>query len=198
GSGARVAGGELAFGYVAAHLLTQRVTLGGTAAPSVGNTPPPAALDAATLDALAARARLPSGPLRALDRVVGVWPEGGRAGLGHLRGELDLAPDAWYFRDHTFQDPTFPTSLAIEAILQLFRLALTHLHPGDDPDALTFDVLALDEPTLWRSRGQIGPDAPRICIDLELTEVPDGGEGVAAASAWVSCEGRTVVHAERV
>ena len=66
--------------------------------------------------------RLPHGPLRMIDRVLGYWPEGGKAGLGRLLAEQTVDPAAWYFKAHFYRDPVQPGSLGVEAMLQLLSV----------------------------------------------------------------------------
>ena len=94
-----------------------------------------------------------------LDRVTGIWPAGGPAGLGRYRAETDVDPAAWFFKAHFFQDPVQPGSLGLEAMLQLLQFAMIHAGHGRGSRAARsrFEPLALGEPHSWKYRGQVLP-----------------------------------------
>lgn len=41
--------------------------------------------------------QLPAPPMLMMDRITSVSADGGEAGLGHIKAELDLHPDLWFF-----------------------------------------------------------------------------------------------------
>jgi 3-hydroxymyristoyl/3-hydroxydecanoyl-(acyl carrier protein) dehydratase len=126
--------------------------------------------------------RLAVGPkLRMIDRLTGVWLQGGSAGLGRVRAEKDVDASDWFFRAHFFQDPVQPGSLGLEAMLQALRALL--LEQGG---AARFELL--DRPMTWKYRGQVVPENRVVTIDLEVTEAGEDARGrfaIAAGSLWV-------------
>jgi len=176
---------EVAFGLYSAPLLTQTATL-----PTLQTPEGPGVVDIALIDDQPNG--LPADELRLIDRILADWHDGGTARLGRLRARLRVPPDAWFFRDHTFQDPTLPTSIAVEAMLQLLRYAGTRR--GWVPLAG-----ALDEPLRWRATGQLLPGDLDPWIEVDLTERRDTPEGpVATARAWLFVGDRAILHAEHL
>jgi len=133
--------------------------------------------------------RMETAPLLMLDRVTGIWPSGGPAGLGRYRAETDVEPAAWFFKAHFFQDPVQPGSLGLEAMLQLLQFAMMHQGAVERPVvAARFEPLALGEPHSWKYRGQVLPRNRRVItlLDLVRTGEDDRGPFAAAdASLWV-------------
>ncbi|MFF9858868.1 beta-ketoacyl synthase N-terminal-like domain-containing protein [Streptomyces tendae] len=131
--------------------------------------------------------RLPGRMLLMLDRVTGFWPEGGSAGLGRLRSEKDVRPDAWFFRAHFFQDPVQPGSLGVEAMCQLLQY---HLIEGGAADGIVhprFDPVLPGRETVWTYRGQITPTNRLIRVDMDIVETGTDARGpyaVADATLW--------------
>ncbi|MEU5736652.1 beta-ketoacyl synthase N-terminal-like domain-containing protein [Streptomyces tendae] len=131
--------------------------------------------------------RLPGRMLLMLDRVTGFWPEGGSAGLGRLRSEKDVRPDAWFFRAHFFQDPVQPGSLGVEAMCQLLQY---HLIEGGAADGIVhprFDPVLPGRETVWTYRGQITPASRLIRVDMDIVETGTDARGpyaVADATLW--------------
>ena len=142
-------------------------------------------------------ARLPHGKLLMLDRLSGWWPDGGAAGLGRLRAEVDVDPGAWFFKAHFFQDPVQPGSLGLEAMVQLLQLAMLKLGMDEGMHAPRFEPIALEQPMSWSYRGQVVPEDDRVTVTMELTERGQGDRGPwlrANASLWV--DGRRIYEAE--
>ena len=133
-------------------------------------------------------ARLAKPFLRMLDRVTGMWPQAGEAGLGRYRAEKDVDPDAWFFKAHFFQDPVQPGSLGLEAMLQLLQFAMLERGMDQDLANARFEPIALHQAISWKYRGQVRPHNKLISTTLEITAVGEDERGVFAiadASLWV-------------
>lgn len=131
--------------------------------------------------------RLPGPMLLMLDRITGYWPDGGSAGLGRLRSEKDVSPDAWFFRAHFFQDPVQPGSLGIEAMCQLLQYHLLESGAADGVPHPGFEPVLPGREAAWTYRGQITPANRLIRVDMDIVESGTDGQGpyaVADASLW--------------
>ncbi|MEU5715849.1 beta-ketoacyl synthase N-terminal-like domain-containing protein [Streptomyces sp. NPDC020403] len=131
--------------------------------------------------------RLPGPMLLMLDRITGHWPDGGSAGLGRLRSEKDVRPDAWFFRAHFFQDPVQPGSLGIEAMCQLLQYHLLESGAADGVPRPRFEPVLPGRETVWTYRGQITPANRLIRVDMDIVESGTDTRGpyaVADASLW--------------
>jgi 3-hydroxymyristoyl/3-hydroxydecanoyl-(acyl carrier protein) dehydratase len=136
-----------------------------------------------------AGARLPSGRLRMLHRVTGLWPDGGRHGRGRVRAERDVDADDWYFKAHFFQDPVQPGSLGMEAMAQALQIFLFETIGEDVRATHRFEGITTGpEPLVWKYRGQVLPEDPLITVDLDVTArgVDERGPfALAEGSLWV-------------
>ncbi|MEU0302625.1 beta-ketoacyl synthase N-terminal-like domain-containing protein [Streptomyces sp. NPDC006175] len=130
---------------------------------------------------------LPGPMLLMLDRITGYWPDGGSAGLGRLRSEKDVRPDAWFFRAHFFQDPVQPGSLGLEAMCQLLQYHLIESGAADGVPHARFEPVLPGRETAWTYRGQITPANRLIRVDMDVVESGTDERGpyaVADASLW--------------
>ncbi|MDQ0693782.1 polyketide synthase [Streptomyces sp. W4I9-2] len=131
--------------------------------------------------------RLAGEMLLMLDRITGHWPDGGSAGLGRLRSEKDVRPDAWFFRAHFFQDPVQPGSLGIEAMCQLLQYHLLEQGAADGLVNPGFEPVLPGREAAWTYRGQITPANRLIRVDMDIVESGTDARGpyaVADASLW--------------
>jgi 3-hydroxymyristoyl/3-hydroxydecanoyl-(acyl carrier protein) dehydratase len=143
--------------------------------------------------------RLPTDRLVMIDRITGRWTDGelaGKAGLGRLRAEKDVAAKQWFFKAHFYQDPVQPGSLGIEALLQAVQALAIDLGLGAGLTAPRFETQAVDVPMSWKYRGQVIPDNHVVVVDVEITEIRREAQGVlvvAAGSLWV--DGKRIYEA---
>jgi 3-hydroxymyristoyl/3-hydroxydecanoyl-(acyl carrier protein) dehydratase len=133
------------------------------------------------------RPRLADGMMLMLDRVDGIWPGAGAAGLGQLRAVKDIDCSEWFFRAHFFQDPVQPGSLGIEAMLQALQFHMLHAGMDRGMANARFEPIALGRPHKWKYRGQVLPKHRQVHTTLEITQAGRDDRGVYAlanASLW--------------
>ena len=70
-------------------------------------------------------AQLPVPPMLMFDRVTEIRRDGGSHDKGHMRAELDIKPDLWFFECHFPGDPVMPGCLGLDALWQLVGFFLT-------------------------------------------------------------------------
>ncbi|MBA2320599.1 MAG: 3-hydroxyacyl-[acyl-carrier-protein] dehydratase FabA, partial [Deltaproteobacteria bacterium] len=131
---------------------------------------------------------LPSQMLLMIDRVDGWWPDGGKKGLGRVRGRKDVEASEWFFKAHFFSDPVQPGSLGIEAMIQAVQWAAIELHLHEGMAAPRFEGLALDVAMSWKYRGQVVPRNQVVTVDMEIVEIRREANGVlvlADGFLWV-------------
>lgn len=158
------------------------------------------ALDACPLRYFGGSLRLPEERLVMIDRLTGLWRTGelaGKAGLGRLRAEKDVAARQWFFKAHFYQDPVQPGSLGIEALLQALQALVIELDLGRGLASPRFETQAVGVTMSWKYRGQVIPSNHVVVVDVELTEVREE-EGarvvVAEGSLWV--DGKRIYEAK--
>jgi len=64
-------------------------------------------------------AQLPAPPMLMMDRITEISLGGGAYGKGHIVGELDVAPNNWFFDCHFRGDAMMPASLGLDAMWQM-------------------------------------------------------------------------------
>jgi acyl transferase domain-containing protein/3-hydroxymyristoyl/3-hydroxydecanoyl-(acyl carrier protein) dehydratase len=149
--------------------------------------------------AFASTLRLGRDKLRLIDRITGLWPTGGKAGLGRIRVEKDIAAADWFFKAHFFQDPVQPGSLGIETMLQALQVMMIDCGLSEGISGPRFEACALEKPMTWKYRGQVGPDNRVVVVDMELTAIGADERGrfvVASGSLWV--DGKQIYRVQGV
>ena len=140
--------------------------------------------------------RLPGKMLLMIDRISGYWPEGGQAGLGRLRADKRVDVGEWFFKAHFFQDPVWPGSLGLEAMLQTLQFYMIHQGLGHGVENASFEPIALEQSFTWKYRGQVAPHRELVTIDVEILDRGTDEQGrpyvLAESSLWV--DGLRIYH----
>jgi len=147
----------------------------------------------------AGRAALPTGMLRIIDRLDGVWPKAGKAGLGQLRTAKAVDPGEWFFRAHFFQDPVQPGSLGLEAMAQGLQAWALHIGLDEGMRRPRLQSLALARRHRWKYRGQVVPEQRRVHCTLEISALEHEADSrllIADGSLWV--DGRRIYEASGI
>lgn len=129
---------------------------------------------------------------RMVHRVDALALEGGPHGHGLVLGSVDVDPSFWFFKAHFHQDPVWPGSLGLEAMLQLLE-AYAVERWGRDVEVGGFQLNAGDEHG-WEYRGQVVPTAERVRVQVVVTEVDDAARRVRA-ECLLAVDGRTIYSA---
>lgn len=160
------------------------------------------------------RPPFPSDQFRMVQEIEWLVPDGGPQGLGFVRGNIPVDPEAWFFKAHFYQDPVWPGSLGLESFLQLLKVYAMQRW-GDDlmvpsPDQggaiippaeprlgrfppREFSAVALGRPHAWTYRGQVLPSDHRVQVEAVITAVNDEQQW-ALASGYLSVDGRVIYH----
>ncbi len=64
-------------------------------------------------------AQLPLPNMLMFDRIIEINANGGNAGKGYIKAELDISEDLWFFACHFPGDPVMPGCLGLDAMWQL-------------------------------------------------------------------------------
>ena len=137
--------------------------------------------------------RPPGGRLRLIDRVVSFDPGGGRYGLGCLRAEADIHPEAWFLACHFVDDRVMPGTLMYECCNQALRLLLLRRGWLLDRPGLRFEPVPEIEAVLT-CRGPVTPQTQRVHYEVHLKEAGFRPEPCAVADAWLFADGRRIVR----
>lgn len=184
------------FGFFPAEALANQVGLPTSDEERAGLRATAPGLDLGALRG-AGRAPLPGPRLFMLDRVTGFWPEGGRAGLGRLRGEKDVRPEEWFLKAHFYQDPVQPGSLGLQALVQLLQCFMLERGMDRGLTRPRFEPLALGRPLTWKYRGQVVPSNRLVTTEIEVTGTGTDEAGrFAVADGWLWVDGIRIYGAQ--
>ena len=139
------------------------------------------------------RPRLAGPMLRMIDRVDGLWPEAGKAGLGQMRAVKDVDAGEWFFKAHFFQDPVQPGSLGIEAMIQALQLFMLEARMDEGIAEPRFEPLATDSALTWKYRGQVLAHHRTVHTTIEIT-----ARGRDERGAWATCEASLWADGQRI
>lgn len=135
---------------------------------------------------------LPSSDLALLDRVTEVIPEGGRYGLGLIRAEKDIDPEAWFLTCHFVDDPVMPGTLMYESSLQALRVLLLRMGWIGEADRIAYEPRPGVNSRL-RCRGQVKPGTRTAAYEVSIKELGFGPEPYAIADTVMYADGRPIV-----
>jgi 3-hydroxymyristoyl/3-hydroxydecanoyl-(acyl carrier protein) dehydratase len=111
-------------------------------------------------------APFPGDRLRMLDQVTRFVPDGGPKGLGLIEGSKEVRSGEWFFEAHFYQDPVWPGSLGLEALLQLLKVAAARRWP-----AAWFECNLGKH--RWAYRGQVVPGNSQVTVQAVVTAVDE-------------------------
>ncbi len=137
--------------------------------------------------------RLPGGRLRLIDRIVSFEPHGGRYGLGLIRAEADIDPEAWYLVCHFVDDRVMPGTLMYECCNQALRVLLLRRGWFLERPGLRFEPVPGVEAVLT-CRGPVTPAVRRVHAEVHLREAGSRPEPYVRADAFLYADGRRIVR----
>ncbi len=142
---------------------------------------------------LPAALRLPGGRMKLIDRVLEIDPNGGRYGLGLIRAEADIRPDAWFLTCHFVDDMVMPGTLMYECCAHTLRVLLQRMGWMTDKPGVYYGPVIGVESTL-KCRGPVTPDTRKVIYEIELSEIGYGPEPFVIADAHMFADGHRIVY----
>ncbi|MDE2295938.1 MAG: 3-hydroxyacyl-[acyl-carrier-protein] dehydratase FabA [Gammaproteobacteria bacterium] len=131
--------------------------------------------------------RLPSGPMRMVDRITWISASGGPFGQGELRAEFDIDPSLWFFACHFPGDPVMPGCLGLDAMWQLIGFFLAWSgHRG------LGRALGVDEVRFF---GQVQPQVKIVSYQIDIKRVITRRLIMATADASLAADGQKIYTA---
>jgi 3-hydroxymyristoyl/3-hydroxydecanoyl-(acyl carrier protein) dehydratase len=134
-------------------------------------------------------APFPDGRWRMVDLVETYLPDGGEHGLGYVRGGIDVDPSAWFFAAHFVDDPVWPGSLGLEAMLQLMKVLAAERWGADA--AARFEAMAPGREHRWTYRGQVIPPDSRVTVEATVTSLDEAARTLVA-DGLLAVDGRII------
>ena len=131
--------------------------------------------------------RLPLPPMLMFDRITHIDDAGGAHGLGHIRAELDVKPDLWFFACHFQGDPVMPGCLGLDAMWQLIGFYLTWLKlPGRGRALGAGEV---------KFTGEVGPGVKQVVYEIDIKRVIKRKLVMAIGDARLLADGNEIYTA---
>jgi acyl transferase domain-containing protein/3-hydroxymyristoyl/3-hydroxydecanoyl-(acyl carrier protein) dehydratase len=118
---------------------------------------------------------LPDSPLRMIDRLTVLKTDGGPKGFGLVEGTKSIDPNEWFFSAHFYQDPVWPGSLGIEAMMQLLQVYALERW-GNSINRFLYT----NTQHQWNYRGQVLPSNRKVTVQMLVTDVNDADKIVRA------------------
>src|SRR5260221_338378 len=112
---------------------------------------------------------LPIGRMRLVDRVLHLDPNGGRFGIGLIRAEHDICPDAWFLTCHFIDDQVMPGTLMYECCLHTLRIFLLRLGWVGERGAVAWEPVPGVASRL-KCRGQVTAATRLVTYEVTLKE----------------------------
>lgn len=132
-------------------------------------------------------AQLPMPPMLMFDRITSIGETGGANNKGHVRAELDVRPDLWFFQCHFAGDPVMPGCLGVDAMWQLVGFFLGWLGAHGRGRALGVGEVKFSDMVLPSVRHvEYGIDFKRVFRSKLVLGIADG---------WLKADGRTIYEA---
>ena len=133
-------------------------------------------------------ARLPTGNMLMIDRIIDINAHGGEHGKGSITAELDIHPELWFFGCHFVDDPVMPGCLGLDALWQLCGFFLSWSGCKGKGRALGAGNV--------KFTGQILPTASKVTYQLTMKRVILRRLSMVIADGTVSVDGRQIYSAE--
>ena len=129
-------------------------------------------------------AQLPMPPMLMFDRITEVTEDGGAHGKGHVRAELDVRPDLWFFPCHFQGDPVMPGCLGLDALWQMTGFFLGWLGEPGKGRALGVGEVKLT--------GMVTPAVKKVTYEVEITRLVLRKLKMAVSNGIMKADGQTV------
>jgi 3-hydroxymyristoyl/3-hydroxydecanoyl-(acyl carrier protein) dehydratase len=136
--------------------------------------------------------RLPGGRMKLIDRVINLDPAGGRFGLGLIRAEADIQPDAWFLTCHFVDDRVMPGTLMYECCAHTLRIYLQRIGWVTENPAVFYEPVREVDATL-KCRGPVTPATGKVVYELEVKEIGYRPEPYVIADAYMYADGHCIV-----
>lgn len=129
----------------------------------------------------------PDGYLTMLDGIDRLEKNGGPQGLGFIRGYKKVNPSDWFFQAHFYQDPVWPGSLGLEALIQLLKVLAREFWP----ECQAFLPMADANPHIWVYRGQVIPHNTQALVE-GVVSLRDDAQRLIIADGKLAVDGLVI------
>ena len=135
----------------------------------------------------AGNAQLPLPPMLMFDRISEISDDGGDNGKGHIRAELAVRPDLWFFACHFKGDPVMPGCLGLDALWQMLGFFLGWLGGEGRGRALSVGEVKFS--------GMVMPNVKHVQYGVDLKRVLRSKLVLGIGDGWLKADGETIYKA---
>ena len=133
-------------------------------------------------------AQLPLPPMLMFDRITSIGEDGGAYGKGHVRAELDVRPDLWFFACHFKGDPVMPGCLGVDALWQLCGFFLGWSGSPGRGRALGVGEVKFSD--------QVLPSVSKVVYGVDLKRVFRSKLVLGIGDGFLEADGRRIYEAK--
>jgi 3-hydroxyacyl-[acyl-carrier protein] dehydratase/trans-2-decenoyl-[acyl-carrier protein] isomerase len=133
-------------------------------------------------------AQLPLPPMLMFDRITAIGEDGGEHGKGHIRAELDVRSDLWFFACHFKGDPVMPGCLGLDALWQMLGFFLGWIGGQGRGRALQAGEVKFS--------GMVLPTAKLVEYGVDLKRVLKSKLVLGIGDGWLKVDGTTIYQAK--
>lgn len=137
--------------------------------------------------------RLPSGRMNLVHRVPLLDPQGGRFGIGFIRGEADIHPEDWFLTCHFVDDQVMPGTLMYECCLHTLRILLMRRGWVGEQSEVAFEPVPGVGSQL-KCRGQVTARTRLVTYEVTIKERGYRPEPYVIGDALMIADGKPVVE----
>ena len=136
---------------------------------------------------------LPDGRMNLVHRIAHLDPNGGRFGLGLVRGEADIHPEDWFLTCHFVDDRVMPGTLMFECCLHTLRVFLLRLGWVAEQGSVALEPVPGVESQL-KCRGQVLDTTKLVSYEVSIKEIGYRPEPYVIADALMYADGKPIVE----
>ena len=136
---------------------------------------------------------LPDKRMRLVHRIAHLDPDGGRFGLGLVRGEADIHPEDWFLTCHFVDDRVMPGTLMFECCLHTLRVFLLRMGWVAEEGSVVLEPVPGVASQL-KCRGQVLDTTKLVTYEVSIKEIGYGPEPYVIADALMYADGKPIVE----
>lgn len=137
--------------------------------------------------------KLPGGMMRLVHRIEAIIPNGGKYGLGQIRGEADIKPDDWYLTCHFVDDQVMPGTLMYECCMHTLRVLLMRMGFVGEAESTVCEPLPGITSRL-KCRGQVIASNRKVTYEISLKEIGFEPNAYVLCDALMYADGKPIVE----